>query len=198
VLRRIVDFENYRYLRIKTAKTQRREVWFCFEHQSISSVGNWLRDEKERLNAAVSISPCMTQLGPTLVDVLHLKTHRNATRGRSPRSIENVSGNGAHSDRFVQTNVGTLVLDLWSLNFNMVAFKYLIKLAFCKDQRPKTKDQRPKTKDQRPRQSISSTGSPLSSLVHQQLFATHQLVGYSFLILVARASLREIFQWRRL
>src|SRR5688572_21629813 len=90
VLRSIVDVEHNRHLRIETRDTQRRKIWFSIEDESVSAVGNRTVHQKERLDAPVSVGPCMAQLGPTLVAVLHFKRNGDTTCGRASGSVEYV------------------------------------------------------------------------------------------------------------
>ena len=90
MLRCVFDVEHDRNLGIKAATAERREVWFGIEYEPVSSVSYGAIDEKERFDAAVSVGPGVAQFGPGLVRVLHLERNRDATGGRSARSVEDV------------------------------------------------------------------------------------------------------------
>jgi hypothetical protein len=96
VLGSVIHIEDYCHLRIKTVETQRREIRFSVKNQTIGSVRNRTIHQEERFYAAVRVGPRMAQLGPTLVSVLNLQTNCHTTGRGSPRSVEYVSGNGAH------------------------------------------------------------------------------------------------------
>ena len=90
MLRTVVDVEYDRYLRIETAGTERREVRLSLKNQTVGADGYRPIDEKERFHATISVGPCMAQLGPALVSILHFENNRDTTRGRSPGRIEYV------------------------------------------------------------------------------------------------------------
>ena len=84
MLRRVVDVEDYSDLRIETGDAERREIWFGIEDESVSAIGDRPIDEKEWFDAAVGVGPCVAQLGPRLVAVLHFETDGDAAcRGAS-------------------------------------------------------------------------------------------------------------------
>ena len=86
----IVDVENDCYLRIEAVDAQRREVWFSVKNQPVSAVCHGAIDKKEWFDAPVGISPCMAQLGPALVSVLHFEADRDTACGRTSGRVEYV------------------------------------------------------------------------------------------------------------
>src|SRR4051812_1774280 len=84
VLGAVVDVEDDRHLRIETASTERRKIRFGIKNQPVSAIRHRAIDEKERLDASVSVGPRMAQLGPALIGVLHFERDSDATGGCSP------------------------------------------------------------------------------------------------------------------
>ena len=96
MLRTVVDVEYDCYLRIEAVDTERREIRFSLKNEAVSADGYRPVDEKERFHAPIRVGPCMAQLGPALVSVLHFERHRDAAGGCAPGRVENVRGDGAH------------------------------------------------------------------------------------------------------
>ena len=79
----VVYVKNHCHLWKEAGDAKRREIRFGVKNEPVSSVRNWTIDKEERLHPAVGIGPCMAQLGPTLVSVLHFERDGDATRWSS-------------------------------------------------------------------------------------------------------------------
>ena len=105
VLRRVVNFEDDRYLRIEIIDVETREIWLGIEDQPVNTAGKRLFHEKERFDPAIFVGPGVAQFGPAFVGVLQFQADGYTTSRRTPRDVENVRGNCAH-----------LVAGVYSLN----------------------------------------------------------------------------------
>lgn len=90
MLRRVVDLEYDRNLRIKILNIESREIGFGIEDQAINAAGQWLFNQKERFDAAVFVGPRMTEFGPRFVRVLQVQADSYTARGRASRYVEYV------------------------------------------------------------------------------------------------------------
>ena len=83
VLRRIIDLEHHRNLRIKILDVEFGEIVLRIEDQPIRSTRKRFFNQKEGLHPAVFIGPGMTQLGPGFIRVLEVQMDGDANRGRA-------------------------------------------------------------------------------------------------------------------
>lgn len=128
----VVHLEDDGDLWIERINSERAEVRFNVEHETIDSGRQRFLDQKERLDSPVFIGPCVAQLCPTLVGVLSLEADRDALGRRTSRRVENVCGDGAHNG-------------FRSLDFGLGPFCMEIREVTAKTPQPKTQDLRPKT-----------------------------------------------------
>ena len=97
VLRRVVDLEHHRNLRIKELDLECREIGLSIEDQSVGAPGQRLLNQEERFDSPVFVGPRMTEFGPTFVRILQVQVDSYAACGRATRYVEYVRGNCAHS-----------------------------------------------------------------------------------------------------
>ena len=90
VLRRVVDLEYNRNLRIKVCHVESGKIGFRIEDQAVGAAGKWFFNQKERFDPPVFVGPGMTKFGPTFVGVLQVQVDRYAARGRASRDVEYV------------------------------------------------------------------------------------------------------------
>ena len=86
----IVDVEHHRHLWIEATSAERQEVGLGIEDQPVSAVRYRAIYEKERLHPTICVGPCVAQLGPAFVRVLHFQTDGDAAGRCSSGRVEYV------------------------------------------------------------------------------------------------------------
>ena len=97
VLRRIIDLEHNRDLRIEKLDVQCREIGLGVEDQPVGAAGQWLFNQKERFDPPVFVGPRMTEFGPAFIRILQVQADSYTAGRRATRDIEDVRGDCAHT-----------------------------------------------------------------------------------------------------
>lgn len=90
MLRVVVNFKNNGDLWIERLDTKRTEIRINVEDKTINAGRQRLVHQKERFDPAIFVGPCVAQLGPALISVLHLQANRHALCRRASRGVEDV------------------------------------------------------------------------------------------------------------
>ena len=96
MLSSLLDFENYAHLWVKAVNIERRKIGFGIKDEPVGSCQQRLLEQEEWLNSTIFIGPCMAQLTPALICVLHFEIDGNSAGRCAARRIEDVCRDGAH------------------------------------------------------------------------------------------------------
>ena len=96
MLSSLLDFENYTHLWVKAVNIERRKIGFGIKDEPVGSCQQRLLEQEEWLNSTIFIGPCVAQLTPALISVLHFEGHGNSAGRCAARCIEDVCRDGAH------------------------------------------------------------------------------------------------------
>jgi len=87
---RVSDFETHTNLRIETINIVGGEVGLRIKDKPVVACAEYGLDQEKRFHSAIVIGPCLSQLGPTLIQILKVEPDVDAIGWSTARNVQDM------------------------------------------------------------------------------------------------------------